>query len=140
MVGDLISWLAGLSLLFFGGLVLVAYRPEQWPHREASGVLQAAIFFGFLAAVGYTLFWPVLGQPIVRMGLMSVSDIRAIGDWADLLFKGGGALSAWLHLKALHMSLPEKDRPRWGILEMSFYPKRRMCLRMLSRLTRKERE
>lgn len=138
MMGDLFSWLAGLALLFFGVLVTYAYRPEQWPRREASGVLQAAIFIGFLAAVGNTLFWQVFGQPAVRFGWLSVAEIRAVGDWADVVFKGGAALSAWLHLKAIHMSLSEKDRRMWSVLEVAFYPKRRMCLRLLSRITKKD--
>lgn len=134
MVGDMVSWVSGLALLFVGSLVLWAYRPTQWPQREASGVLQAAIFLGFLAAVFNTLFWQVLGQPAVNLGLVSVAQYRAIGDWLDAIFKGGAAVAAWLHLRALHMSLPEKERKSWGVLEMAFYPKRRLCLRMLSRM------
>lgn len=136
MVGDMVSWVAGLSLLFFGGLVLYAYRPDQWPRGEAPGVLQAAIFLGFLSAVGNTVYWQVFAQPAVRLDLISVETLRFYGDYLDLLFKGGGALAGYLHLKAIHMSLSKSERSAWGVLEVAFYPKRRLCLRMLSRLMR----
>jgi hypothetical protein len=137
MVGDWISWFSGVALLFFGFLVLWAYRPQSWAVREAPGALQAAIFLGFLASVGNTVFWQVIGQPIVNFGLMNVDQYRALGDWLDFVFKGGAAYAAWLHLKALHMSLPPKERSAWGVLEMAFYPKRRLCLRLLARIIRR---
>lgn len=124
-------------LLFFGGLVMYAYRPAQWPRYEAPGLLQAAIFLGFLAAVGNTLYWQVFAQPAVWFGLVSVPTLRVWGDYADLLFKGGGAVAGYLHLKAIHMSLSEKERSAWGVIEIAFYPKRRLCLRLLTRIVRR---
>lgn len=130
MIGDLVSWVAGLSLMVAGLLVMWAYRPQQWPSGGA-GWLQAAIFMGFAAAVGNTAFWQVIGQPAVSSGLVEVGALRAVGDWLDLVFKGGAAFAGWMHLKALHLSLNEEERDDWGVLEIAFYPQRRLCLKAL---------
>lgn len=125
MLGDTISFVSGMALLFLGSCVLWAYRPKLWPNNDATLVLQAAIFLGFVAAVGNTLFWQVLGQPLVKYDLVSVSTLRGIGDYLDLVFKGGAAFAAYLHLKALHLSLSENQRKVWRVLEMPFYRNRK---------------
>lgn len=132
-MGDFISWASGVALLFFGSAVICAYRPRGWPERDSAKILQAAIFFGFIAGVGNTLFWQVLGQPLVEWGVLSVAALRNVGDWLDLVFKGGAAFAAYLHLKALHLSLPSDEREHWAVLEMPFYPKRNRVIVFLKK-------
>lgn len=131
-MGDWISFLAGVSLLVISPLVIRAYSPGGFHFRTGNGWLAAAIILGFLAAAGNTLYWQVFGVLAVKSGLMTVTFQRELGDWCDLLFKGGGALSGWMHLKALQRSLPEEDQPYWRAIEMPWYPHRRACLRRLT--------
>ncbi|MFV1484535.1 MULTISPECIES: hypothetical protein [unclassified Phaeobacter] len=138
-MGDWVSWGAGVALLFYGTLVMWAYRPTRWTDPDAPGWLQAAIFCGFLAAVGNTAFWQVFGQPAVKLGWLTVAQLRGAGNWLDLLFKGGGALAAYLHLKAMHKSLSDEEQARWSVTEMAFYPNRRLCLRVLARITKRRK-
>lgn len=131
MIGDWISFTAGMGLLFFASMALIAY----WPGRRsgASGVLGLAIFIGFAAAAANTLYWQVLGHPLVYYGVITVSEHRAAGNWLDLFFKGGHALAGWLHLYALWLSLTKVERRRWSVLEMAIYPRRLECVRRLLR-------
>ncbi len=132
-LGDTISFGAGLALLFLAFLAMRAYGPSSWTGQNGSGYLARAIFIGFAFAAGNTLYWQVFGQPAVYLGLVTVAQLRAWGDLADLLFKGGGAVAAYLHLKALHCSIPANERRLWGVLEIAFYPQRRAFLRLLTR-------
>lgn len=137
-MADFLSWFSGLALMFIGSLVMWAYRPARWP-TGAAGWLQAAVFFGFAAAVLNTGYWQVLGHPLIAYNVLTVDGLRVLGDWLDVIFKGGGAYSAWMHLKALHMSLDEEEQRRWGVLEVAFYPKRRLCLRLIGLVLRRKR-
>jgi hypothetical protein len=131
MMGDVVSFASGVSLLFFGSLVLIAFRPRRWSYHSGPGYLSRAIFLAALAAVSNTLYWQVLTQPAVASGFVTVYQVRNIGDWLDLLFKGGAAYALFLHLKAMHAQLPPEERRVWSALEMPFYPNRRKCLKLL---------
>lgn len=127
-VGDWISFGAGTALLVMSFLVLVAYRPSR--HRTTpERTLAAAIVLGFIAAAGNTLYWQVLGQPLVVYGWITVDTLRFIGDYLDLVFKGGAALAGYLHLRALWFCLPDAERRVWLVVEMPFYPRRLLYLR-----------
>lgn len=134
MWGDWVSFLSGVALVIFGGLAMIAYRPSPG-RRGAETLLASAIFIGFMAHVGNTLYWQVFGQPAVHFGILTVADLRAYGDWFDLFFKGGGALAGYLHLRALWSSLDEIERREWTALEMAFYPRRVTCLRAILKRT-----
>lgn len=137
MIGDVLSFLAGTALLISAILVIIAYRPANWSLRDAPGTLAMAIALGFAASASNTLYWQVFGQPAVTYGWLTVAEIRAIGDFADVLFKGGAAIAGLLHLRALLLALPESERGNWSAIEMPFYPNRRACLKALSSVTRK---
>lgn len=127
MMGEVISLLAGMALLFLGGLCMVAYRPVGW--RTAlttpAGVLGIAVFLSFLAHVGNTLYWQVFGHVAIHgLGLVSVYQLRAVGDYLDLIFKGSGAVAAYLHLYALRLRLDPEERKNWSVLGMAFYPEK----------------
>lgn len=127
-LGDWISFFSGVALMTLGTLVLIAYRPKgarNGPERT----LALAIFLGFVAHAGNTVYWQVFGQVAVYQGWITVHGLRFYGDFADLLFKGGGALAAWLHLRALWLSLPAPEQRKWRVVEMAFYPHRMLCLR-----------
>jgi hypothetical protein len=126
--GDWTSFFSGIALMVFGGLVMIAYRPKE-ARNAPEKTLAFAIFLGFAAHAGNTVYWQVLGQPAVQLGWMTVPQLRFYGDWLDLLFKGGGALAAYMHLRALWLSLPENEKRQWQVLEMAFYPHRMLCLR-----------
>lgn len=133
-IGDMVSFASGLVLLFMSALVMNAYSVRKWKEQSAARYLAVAIWIGFAAAAGNTLYWQVFGQTAVGLGLITVETQRFWGDWLDAVFKGGGALAAYLHLKALHETLPEEDRERWGVLEVAFYPKRRLFLELVTRV------
>lgn len=129
MMGDTVSFLSGVALMVMGVLVMRAYLPGAGWHRTGQGVLGAAIFISFLVAVLNTLYWQVFGQVAVEfLGIMTVAQLRAVGDWVDLVVKGGAAWAAYLHLKAMWMRLPDEERARWRVIEMPWYPARRWCL------------
>jgi hypothetical protein len=138
--GDWASFFSGFALLAMAALVMVAYRPRGPRTKDAAATtLAMAIFLGFAAHAGNTLYWQVFGQPAVTYGLVTVEQLRLWGDWADVLFKGGAALSAWMHLVALHMYLDPEEKKLWRVLEMPWYPKRRACLsRLFRRINRSE--
>ena len=127
-MGDAISFTAGVALLFFGLLAVRAFWPRNFSWRASSSILETAIFLSFIAAVANTLYWQVFGQIAVQAGLLTVFQLRSVGDWLDGLFKGSAALAAYLHLRALWLELDASERRRWTILEMAYYPKRRWCL------------
>ncbi|MBV7394544.1 hypothetical protein [Mameliella sediminis] len=126
--GDWISFASGLALMALGCLVVVAYRPKGSRNRPER-TLALAIFLGFLAHGGNAFYWQVLGHPLVYSGLLTIEGQRNLGDYLDLFFKGGGAVAAYLHLRALWLSLPAGERHQWRTLEMAFYPHRMLALR-----------
>lgn len=141
MVGDWVSFLSGSFLLVMGALVMLAYRPRLHWWRSAHGTLGAAIFLGFLAAVTNTAYWQVFGQWAVEfLGIMTAAQLRAAGNWIDLVVKGGAAVAAALHLRALRLQLPEDERAQWLGIEMPWYPARRWCLVKLFAGLKKERD
>jgi len=111
-----------------GLLTIIAFWPRRFSLNSSSSVLELAIFLSFIAAVANTIFWQVGGQILVTYGLVSVSELRAVGSWLDGLFKGLATFAAYLHLRALWLELDDEKRRQWGIFEMAFYPKRRWCL------------
>jgi len=141
MIGDWVSFLSGSFLLVMGALVMVAYRPRREWWKTPHGTLSMAIFLGFLAAVTNTTYWQVFGQWAVEfLGVMSVTQLRAAGDWIDLIVKGGAGVAGVLHLRALRLQLPEDERDQWMGVEMPWYPARRWCLVKLCAGLKKERD
>lgn len=141
MIGDWVSFLSGLFLLVMGALVMLAYRPGRDWWRTAHGTLGMAIFLGFLAAVTNTAYWQVWGQWAVEfLGIMSVTQLRAAGDWIDLIVKGGAGVAGVLHLRALRLQLSLDEQSHWRGIEMPWYPARRWCLVKLCAGLKKERE
>jgi hypothetical protein len=141
MIGDWVSFLSGSFLLVMGALVMVAYRPRSEWWKTPHGTLGMAIFLGFLAAVTNTAYWQVFGQWAVEfLSVMSVTQLRAAGDWIDLIVKGGAGVAGVLHLRALRLQLPEDERDQWMGIEMPFYPARRWCLVKLCAGLKKERD
>lgn len=141
MIGDVASFLSGTALLVTGALVLVAYRPSRGWWQTPHGTLGMAIFLGFLSAVMNTAYWQVFGQWAVEfLGIMTAAQLRAAGDWIDLVVKGGSAVAAVLHLRALRLQLPEDERAEWLGIEMPWYPARRWCLVKLAAGLKKERD
>lgn len=141
MVGDWVSFLSGLFLLVMGALVMLAYRPSRDWWRTAHGTLGVAIFLGFFAAVLNTAYWQVFGQLAVEFfGFMSVMQLRAAGDWIDLIVKGGAGVAGVLHLRALRLQLSADEQTHWRGIEMPWYPARRWCLVKLCAGLKKERE
>ena len=133
MLGDIVSFCSGLILLFFGTLAMIAYQPRlryMWSDKGGE-VLGLAIYIGFLSAVANTFYWQVLGHLSIWLNWITIIELRALGDWADLLFKGGGGVSGWLHLRALKFWLSEEDQKNWSLWEMPWHPKRRRCLAWL---------
>lgn len=133
-MGTFVSFSAGLTLLGVGIFVLIAYLPRSFRLTSLTDTLGLAIFLGFLAVVGNTLYWQVFGQIVLHFNFISVERFRAVGNWLDVLFKGGAAFSGYLHLRALWLQLDKGNRKRWTVFEMAFYPHRRACLKTLSRL------
>ena len=130
-MGDGVSFLSGVVLLVASAAVIRAYWPTVG--RERSPLLVWAIIIGFAAHGGNTLYWQVFGQMAAAFGWVSVSAMRGLGDWMDLLFKGGGAVAGWLHLKALHDVLPDDEKDR-SVVSMIWYPHRQSCVeRVISR-------
>lgn len=140
-LGDAISLISGAALACIALLVMRAYSPRSWSGGDGANFLAIAIFLGFAAALGntLTLYWQVFGQIAVNTGLISVRSLRFVGDILDGVFKGGAALAGYLHLKALHVTLTDNERARWGVLEMAFYPNRRRCLKLMTKLLRRAR-
>lgn len=131
-LGDLLSFWSGVALTFLGTLAMIAYRPRL-ESTLPEALLAAAIFIGFAAHAGNTLYWQVFGQLAVNNEWLTVDDLRFYGDFADLLFKGGGALAGYLHLRALWSGLASDEKSKWTVLEMAFYPHKMRCLRALIR-------
>lgn len=141
MIGDLISFLSGTFLLVMGTLVLVAYWPSRGWWRSAHGTLGAAVFLGFLAAVTNTAYWQVFGQFSVEfVGWLTIAQLRAVGDYVDLIVKGGAGVAGVLHLRALRLQLPLDEQLQWRGIEMPWYPARRWCLVKLCKGLKKERD
>lgn len=141
MIGDAVSLLAGASLLAMSMLVILAYVGGTTSAGTGPRYLAIAIILGFIASGVNALYWQVFGQLAVNLDFISVTDLRLWGDYVDLIAKGGGALSAWYHLKALHAVLDAREKALWTPIEMPFYPRRRACLTLLSKaaaLRRKE--
>lgn len=134
MTGDVVSFAVGAALLVMAYLVFMAYRPKRWGEENGAGYLTRAIALAFLAAGINAAYWQVFGQIGVNMGWVTVAWLRGWGDWVDLVVKGLAVYAGWLHLKALHEALPDHEKLDWGVLEMSFYPRRRFCLRLLRRV------
>ena len=110
-----------------GLLVMRAF----WPIKNdgsAEGLLGLAIFLSFALHVANTLYWQVFGQLAIHYEWASVAALRFWGDWLDLIFKGGAALTAYLHLKALWKKMPDESRREWAVWEIPWYPARRTCL------------
>ncbi|MGK7653140.1 hypothetical protein ACSQ76_12215 [Roseovarius sp. B08] len=137
MGGDIFSFFAGLALMFFGSLVLIAFWPRRSRRESGSEVLSLAIFLAALAGVSNAFYWQVLTALILEFRLATIFEVRAFGKWLDLLFKGGAAYAMFLHLKALRAQLSPNERKKWSVLEMPFYPNRRLCLVRLMRRWRK---
>ena len=130
MLGDFISFSAGLALVFISVLVVRAYWPPRYDDASARW-LGAAIILGFLASGFNALYWQVWSNISLMLDLTSVQSLRGVGDFLDLAFKGGAAVAGWMHLKAIHSGIPEQDRKSWSVWEMPWYPDRRRCLRRL---------
>lgn len=134
LIGDLLSFSGGIALVVFGGMALIAFLPKRWPDfSDPRDTLSLAICLGFIAAVGNTVYWQVLFSIALWLGLTTVEAWRAVGDYLDLIFKGGAALSGVLHITALHQQLTKDERRRWHWLEMPWHPHRRACLQKLLR-------
>lgn len=141
MIGDWVSFASGTALLSVGALVMIAYRPRRGWWHTPHGTLGMAIFLGFLAAVTNTAYWQVFGQWAVEfLHVMTVQQLRAAGDWIDLIVKGGAAVAGVLHLRALRLQLSPEEQKRWRGIEMPWYPARRWCLVKLTAGLKKERE
>lgn len=141
MMGDWVSFASGSALLIVGTLVMIAYFPRRGWWHSAHGTLGLAIFLGFFAAVTNTAYWQVFGQWAVEfLGILTVFQLRAVGDWIDLAVKGGAAVAGVLHLRALRLQLPEDERKDWWAIEMPWYPGRRWCLVKLAQAFSSDRK
>lgn len=115
---------AGFVLLFMCALGLRGFLGRAInTHDLASRMLARAIICGFTVAGLNTLYWQVGGQVLIAFGIATVADVRLIGSYLDILFKGGGALAVYLHLAAWRLSLPEPERRKWSVFAMAFYPR-----------------
>lgn len=128
---EAVSFTSGMALLVMGLLVMRAYWPVKRPDR-AAWFLAAAIFLGFTADVINTIYWQILFK-IAQWSEWELSGWRTVGNYMDSIFKGGAALAGYLHLRALWLRLPLADRDVWHPVEMPWYPRRRMCISLLSR-------
>lgn len=138
-LGTILSWGAGIYLMVISFLVMRTYFPRFsfWSGR-GDQYLVLAIFLGFASTCANTAYWQVLGQPIIAFGWSTVEFQRALGDYLDVLFKGGAGYSGWLHLKAVHRQLDRESQKRWHTIEMPWYPDRRECLIRAMNLVRRK--
>lgn len=140
MIGNLLSFGAGAVLLMMSLMVMLAYRPSGTWSGRADQYLVAAIFLAFATDAANTLYWQVFGHVAVQNDLITVTTLRALGNWLDVLFKGGAALAGYLHLKALWVQLDEGERRKWVPLEMPWYPRKRWCVLHAARLMCRNRK
>ena len=130
MIGDFISFVAGLALVVISCLVIRAYWPPRYEAPSAQW-LGFAIIVGFMAAGFNALYWQVWGTLSLYLGFGTVGSLRGLGGFFDLFFKGGAALAGYMHLKAIHTGIDSKQRSDWSVWEMPWYPQRRACIRFI---------
>lgn len=139
-MGDIISFLSGLSLFVIACLVMIAYWPQKGEMRTAAGLLGIAIFLSFFADAANTFYWQGFNKFSWVFGL-SRTDAREFGQYLDLIFKGGAAVAGVLHLVALKLQIEdETERKDWHWWEMPWYPERKACVRAIRAFLRKRDE
>lgn len=117
------SWSAGVALLVLSALGLRAFIPKALRAPDAaSRMLGWAICLGFLSAGLNTAYWQVGGRTLILSLGTAPETVRVIGWSADVVFKGAAAVAVYLHLAAWRASLPARERARWSVLGMTFYP------------------
>ena len=136
MIGDLVSFVAGVALVVISFLVIRAYWPPRYEAPSAQW-LGFAIIVGFVAAGFNALYWQVWGTLSIYFGIGSVSSLRGVGDFFDLFFKGGAAIAGYMHLKAIHAGIGQPERRDWSVWEMPWYPQRRACVRAILKAFRR---
>lgn len=122
---------SGLLLLILSVLVCLAYYQKSYANKAVK-TLSIAIILGFLFVALNTLYWQVLGQYVLSRDIVSVETFRIMGSFLDLIFKGGSALAAYLHLKSLYYGLGEGEKKHWTPLTMPFYPNKLNTLKIFS--------
>ena len=117
------SFAAGIVLILAAGLGFATFaRRARNASTKASGTLSWAIALGFLSMGANALYWQVYGQVGQYFGIITLPTVRLVGSYFDVVFKGTGALAAYLHLLALWQSLDPEERKRWSVLGMVTYP------------------
>lgn len=145
-----LSWGVSLALLFlcFWGVVHFFPKKEKGTPRDGTYWLILAIWLGFLGSGLNVLYWRVLGDAAVSVGLLSVAQLRWFGGtWGDMLWKGLGALAVYMHFYARYKNIPTEHQKQWTPLMMGYYPNtdhwmyKILMVKYLSRLTsKKDRE
>lgn len=133
MIGDFVSLSSGAALFVVSLLVVRAYFTGFARPRSPEDFLALAIMLGFVFHALNTLYWQVFGNFAVRYEWVTVAFLRDVGDYLDILFKGGAAFAGYLHLRAIQERLPKEDRGAWHWYEVPWYPKRRKCLDLIAR-------
>lgn len=119
------AWAVGVILMVMSVLGVRGFLPRAFNgETRAIRMFGLALTLGFLAAGLNTLYWQVFTNLVLHYQLIELADLRRLGGFLDMGFKGLAAFAIYLHLAAWRESLPDAERRRWGVLAMAFYPNR----------------
>lgn len=114
-----------LVAILLMALVARGYAPYLFAASDQPEMrFRAGIALAGIVVSARLTYWDVAVQ-LVASWSTGVASIQAIhGQVANSLFNFGTIFAAWLWLSALHLSLPERDRPHYNWLTAPFYPRR----------------
>lgn len=115
----------GVNSLFvaFSLCGLFAFFPRKAARgNTAAAWLVLAIWIGFLGVGLNVFYWRVFGDLALHYDLVTRTNLREWGVVGDLIWKGMGVVSIYLHFYARWKSIPESEQRQWTPLLMGLYP------------------
>lgn len=108
----------------------VAFFPRKSDRgNNAPAWLILAIWTGFAGIAANAFYWRVFGDLAVYFEWMTVAEVRSFGNtWGDIMWKGLGVVSIYLHFFARWKSISPAEQRHWTPLMMGFYPNARHLL------------
>lgn len=115
-----VSWVL-MILALWGGVAFYPHAKDRGDNGPSYLIL--AIWLGFVGVGLNAFYWKVFADIALRAGWFDVAQLRLFGNTAgDILFKGLGAASVYLHFVARWKFLSDEERKKWSPLLMGWYP------------------
>lgn len=115
-VSGIFTWLA-----IWGVIAFFPSKKERGDSGPAWLIL--AVWLGFVGVGLNVFYWRVFGDLAVHFGWFTILEIRWFGNtWGDIIWKGTGAVSIYLHFYSRWKFLPEEEQKDWRPLLMGWYP------------------